>query len=189
MKIYFVASVSGKQEYGENYQRIFKALKNIGADVLSNHVLTTSVEQFKEISRKEEKSFYKQLNSWINEADVIVAEVSHQSTNVGHEVSLALFRNKPVILLHVENKTPLVFAGINSEKLQLIKYNFNNVEEELRLALDYAAESQDTRFNFFISPNHQNYLNWIAKNRKIPRSVFLRRLINADMENNKEYSG
>ena len=70
-----------------------------------------------------------------------------------------------------------------------MQYNFNNVEEELRLALDYASESQDTRFNFFISPNHQNYLNWIAKNRKIPRSVFLRRLINAHMENNKEYSG
>lgn len=189
MKIYFVASISGKQEYGANYQKIFEALKNIGADILSDHVLTTSAEQLGGVTAKEEKDFYKQLNNWINEADVIVAEVSHQSTNVGHEVSLALFRNKPVILLHVENKMPLVFAGINSEKLQLIQYDFNNVEEELRMALDYASESQDTRFNFFISPNHQNYLNWIAKNRKIPRSVFLRRLINEHMQNNEEYSG
>ena len=63
-----------------------------------------------------------------------------------------------------------------------------SVEEALKLALDYASDQMDTRFNFFISPKHGNYLDWISKNKKVPRAVYLRRLIEKDMDENKEYS-
>jgi hypothetical protein len=49
-------------------------------------------------------------------------------------------------------------------------------------------ENIDTRFNFFISPKIGNFLDWIAKKKKLPRAVYLRKLIEDDMDKNKEYS-
>ncbi|MEA2056720.1 MAG: hypothetical protein U9O78_03390 [Patescibacteria group bacterium] len=188
MKAYFSASVSGKKELGKNYKKILDSLNELGLEVLNNHVLTTSLEDLKKVGKKEEQSFYKQLKSWLSEADLMVAEVSKPSTNVGHEVSLALSKNKPVILLYLEGRKPLLFDGIQSEKLQLIKYDVEGIVDELKMAIEYATESRDTRFNFFISPKHQNYLDWIAKNKRIPRSVFLRQLIEEHMRDNENYS-
>jgi len=62
-----------------------------------------------------------------------------------------------------------------------------DLEEILKMACGEAKEQMDTRFNFFISPLHQTYLDWIAKHRKIPRSVYLRDLIERDMAQNKEF--
>jgi hypothetical protein len=59
--------------------------------------------------------------------------------------------------------------------------------KEIPMLLDFASDQQDTRFNFFISPKHQNYLDWIAKYKKVPRSVYLRELIETDMANNSEF--
>lgn len=189
MKIYFIASLSGREEYGGNYQKIIEALRSLGHTILSEHVLKTEPGKLEEVSKKEEQQFYKQVQNWINEADVIVAEVSHPSTNVGHEISLGLSKNKPVVMLHMPDQKPILFEGLDSEKVQLIAYDPDTIDQDLKYALDFASEQQDTRFNFFISPKHQNYLDWIAKNKKIPRSVFLRRLIEQHMEENEEYNG
>ena len=54
-------------------------------------------------------------------------------------------------------------------------------------ALDYVSSAQDVRFNFFISPTIGLYLDWISKNKRIPRAVYLRKLIEEEMRENKEY--
>jgi hypothetical protein len=187
MKVYFVASIKGKKKYQENYHQIVEALQELGSDVISDHILNTTPQDIEQSSKEDEKDFYNRVKKWIKKSDIIVAEVSHRSTNVGHEVSLALSKNKPVVLLHVKGKTPSLFKGIDSDKLQLISYQPETVRKDLKYALDYAQDKKDTRFNFFISPKHQNYLDWISKEKRIPRSVFLRQLIEEHMRHNDEY--
>ena len=189
MKIYFTASISGKEKYLSNYKMIIEALKNLDVQILSNHVLITDREDIEKVSPEDERKFYDKVNEWINQSDIVIAEVSHQSTSIGHEITHAFSKNKPVILLHVEDKSPILFKGIKSDRLQLIEYHVEDLESQLKKAINFASDNQDTRFNFFISPEHQNYLDWIAKHRKIPRSVFLRRLIEEHMEDNPDYKG
>jgi len=55
-------------------------------------------------------------------------------------------------------------------------------------ALDYVSSAQDVRFNFFISPEIGRFLDWVSKKRRLPRAVYLRKLIEEDMRNNKEYN-
>lgn len=188
MKIYFIASISGKPKYKENYELIVDNIKKLGHKLVSTHVLETDAHQLSDVTTEEERKFYRKVKDWINQADVVVAEVSHPSTNVGHEVSLAINKNKPVVLLHTEDNRPVLFEGLDSEKAQLISYSLDTLAEDLKYALDYASERQDVRFNFFISPRHQNYLDWIAKHRRIPRSVFLRRLIEDHISKNEDYN-
>ena len=54
-------------------------------------------------------------------------------------------------------------------------------------AIEKAREKVDVRFNFYISPEIGRYLDWISQRKKLPRSVFLRGLVERHMHADKEY--
>lgn len=190
MKVYFISTVDGNKPSPNNHQLIRDTLIKLEAELLGDvNTPSASAKDSKKTTTTNNNKLYEQVQHWIGQADLVIAEVSSQSIRVGHEAALALAKNKPVILLHQPNKKPDYFKEMEAERLQLIEYSFENLEEKLKQAITQAYEQQDTRFNFFISPSHQAYLDWIALNRRIPRSVFLRRLIEQHMVQNEEYQG
>ena len=187
MKIYFVASISGRNKYLPQYETIVKALQKLGHSVTED-TLRPSHDEVYGLSDTEKVDFYKQVLKWIANNDIVVAETSHPSLGVGHEISVALERGKPVIVLYTEGHAPHFLEGLETDKLIIEKYTPDNVEKILANAIDFAISQADTRFNFFISPKQVSYLDYIAKTKKIPRSVYLRNLIEMDREkNSSEY--
>jgi 2'-deoxynucleoside 5'-phosphate N-hydrolase len=186
MKILFNTSVTGRDEYEENYKAIDLELNKLGHEVISP-VFIAWKEDVQAETESEAETYYRNLQKWMRDAEVFVFEVSYPSLGVGHEITWALQLGKPVIVLHVKGKNPVILEVIPNDKLQVVEYDRPNLVRLLKDAIGYAADQQDTRFNFFISPKHQNYLNWISKHRKIPRAVFLRDLIDGDMVINKDY--
>jgi len=55
--------------------------------------------------------------------------------------------------------------------------------------MELANKNIDVRFNFFVSPKIISYLDWVSKNRMVPRSVFLRELIEKEMKKDKDFRG
>jgi len=53
--------------------------------------------------------------------------------------------------------------------------------------LEEAKRRMDVRFNFFVSPKILAYLDWVAQKRMVPRSVFLRNLIEKEMKKDKGF--
>ncbi len=188
MKVHFIAAVDGSKK---DYKAIIETTKELGWEVITEHSLERSMDDIQKESEEQAELYAKKMIKWIKEADVILVEATRPVLGAGFELATALNLSKPVIVLYRPDKgeTPYVLKGIQSDRLQVVSYNSSTLREVLKLALDYAQETQDTRFNFFISPKHQNYLDWIAKNKKIPRSVFLRRLIEEHMVKNDDYSG
>lgn len=187
MKVYFVGSITGKKQYLGNYRRIVEALKKQGVDVTEN-TLDPSEDYVKSLSDEGKVEYYKKVLNWINAADIIIAEGSYQSIGVGHEISLAIGKGKPVVVLHQKGTYAAHFLeGLQSDKLMVLQYDLDELEAVVKEATDYAAEQVDTRFNFFISPRHQHYLDWISRKRMVPRAVHLRNLLERDMEVNREY--
>lgn len=186
MKVLFSASVTGRDTYEEYYHEIEKGLDSLGHEVIAPVFLANKEELAKEEVEKSRR-YFTNLMGWISEADVVVFETSYPSTGVGYEIATCLNLGKPVIALHVKGKVPHFLNQIDNEKFQLIEYTLNNLKKELKSAVGFASDLQDTRFNFFISSKHQNYLNWISRSRKIPRAVFLRNLIEAQIKKNSNY--
>jgi hypothetical protein len=116
-------------------------------------------------------------------------EVSGHSMSMGYLISNALEMNKPVIALHNKEHTPVFIKGINDSRLIISEYDKENVEQVIKEALNKANSLIDVRFNFFINPKILNYLDWIAQKRMLPRSVFLRNLIEREMKKDKEFRG
>lgn len=187
MKVYFAFSARGNTELEKNYHLIKSTLKQVGGvDILMLESDPTVIYNY---SHEELVNLYKQAMNAIRKCDVVLLEVSTHSLSMGYLMQTALSMGKPVIALYVKDRAPAFAIGIDDEKLQVVEYSLSNLPQVLELALDYAEETSDIRFNFFVTPTISSYLDWVAKEKKLPRSVYLRRLIEDDMGKNDEFGG
>lgn len=187
MKVYFTASARGVKEYGNYYQQIYESLENLGYEHVDDSIGRID-DNFYSGTHDDKVKEYNLAVKSIKESDIVVLEVSTHSLSMGYVLQRALDMNRPVICLHVVDKVPAFATVIDNEKLQVLEYSKHNLKQVIEEAVDYAKDQSDTRFNFFISSRHSQYLDWIAKNRRIPRSVYLRNLIKSDMQKNSEYN-
>ena len=188
MKVYFSCSARGTKQFKEMYDKIALEIETLGHRHVSNYFEDSNPDEIYSSSHEQRVKFYKQTMRHIKSADVVILEVSTHSLSMGFIMQAALAMNKPVIALYIEDRAPAFATGIENEKLQVLDYSSENISRVLVEGLDYALETSDVRFNFFISPSIGVYFDWISKNKKIPRSVYLRTLIERDMAENEEYN-
>lgn len=190
MKVFFVASPRAIQKESGLYQEMYEAVRSNCSKMVGKMVLEFTgidLEGFYNRSHKERIEHYKRTMAYVKEADVVVVEVSEHSMSMGYIVNKALEASKPVIALYREGFEPYFFSGIENEKLVIVKYKKNNFREMIADAFEKIRSLSDVRFNFFVSPKILAYLDWVAKRRMIPRSVFLRDLIEREMKKDKEF--
>ncbi|UCE14843.1 MAG: nucleoside 2-deoxyribosyltransferase [Candidatus Heimdallarchaeota archaeon] len=124
MKIYLSCAIRGGRELQPNYQAILDYLNNNGHTILTYHVASPNVLEIEE-SMSDNEIFTQDI-LWLQECDVVIAEVSTPSLGVGYEIAYALGRNKPVLGVYDENKEKKVSAmitGNTSPHLTLRSYH------------------------------------------------------------------
>lgn len=190
MNIFFVASIHGKNKQVASYSRIIDLAQALGHKVSADHILDISKEDVEKWDDNKSIAYHRKVIDGIRKADVIVAELSTTSTSVGYLISIALESGKPTIAMYSGDQEPHLLKTLEANyKFQLIRYqNEVELDKELASALEYAADCRDVRFNFFLPPSLVGYLDWISQKEKLPRSVYLRRLIEKDMRKNKDYT-
>ncbi len=189
MKVYFNASPRFKRAFPDVVNQIFDLVENLGCSHTSDFISTVDVEDFYNKTDDEMVTYYKETTGALKVADVVILEMGIPSLALGYLANLAMSLGKPVIALYEKGNDPFFLQGVEDEKLQTVEYSRANLKDVLKSALDYASDQQDTRFNFFISPKISNYLNWVSKTKRIPRAVYLRRLIEKSMnEYEEEYT-
>ncbi|OGK14464.1 hypothetical protein A3A93_04385 [Candidatus Roizmanbacteria bacterium RIFCSPLOWO2_01_FULL_38_12] len=185
LKIYFTASIAAKQNYLDNYHRIVDHIKKRGHAVIADHIFNNNEKQISLKTREERLAFHNKLEKWIFSCDGLVAETSFPSISVGYEISLALRVGKPVLVLYSVGQPPSLLAHHRDEKLLCEKYSNNSLSQSLDDFLNFIQAKSDLRFTFFITPRIAAYLHEIARKNKLPKSVYLRKLIEKDMEENR----
>ncbi len=189
MKIYFSASRYYRDDYESVYSKVIRALEKTGCQVLDNSLIRTSSGSFK-MTDKERVEVYKAMVRLMDKADLCVFEASYPSTiHIGHEITMALEKAKPVIVLHTKSHEPILFKGMRNNKMFWVEYDLTNLEDRLAETIEEAKSKIDVRFNFFVPPKILAYLDWVAQKKKVPRSVFLRGLIEKQMKKDKEFRG
>lgn len=180
MKIYFTASIVGKKHYLENYLKIIDILHKMGHEVTSDHIIKVSDDEINLQTELQRERFHKQLKKWIMNCQAMVVETSFPSISVGFEISLALSLGKPVLLLHT-NEAPTLLSSYDDEKLICEKYTSGSLKDIITDFINYAEGTSDSRFTFFITTRIANFLDEISRSKKIPKSVYVRHLIEKEM--------
>jgi hypothetical protein len=187
MKIFLCASIYGKQHLEDSCKKIVALTKKTGATIVADHILDTTNEEMAQWKKDQDIKFHNFVMNGVKNSDAIFAEISHASTSVGYLISLAAQAGKPVVCFYNGEQKPHLFNTLEEQNDKFVVVQYSKLEDLDKLVpemVEFVHEGQDTRFNFFVTPKHINYLNWIAKTRKIPRSVFLRKLIEEEMRKN-----
>jgi hypothetical protein len=181
MNIYFTASLAAKQQYIQHYQQIVDTLKKLKCLTIADHIFAASESSIKLQTREERLQFHAQLEDWINHCDCVVVEASFPSISVGYEISMALHRGKPVLILYSEGDPPSLLAYHENERIICERYTKESLSSILSEFIAFVKGNADTRFTFFITPKIAAHLEARAKKEKLPKSVYLRKLIEKDM--------
>jgi len=121
MKIYFSASIAGGRKYLSIYKKIVAHLKNNGHEVLSEHIIREDI--FSDEEKWAPKNVFEQDIKWLDESDVVVAEVSNPSLGVGYEICYALNKGLKVLCAYeVGLFISKMITGNTAETLELFEY-------------------------------------------------------------------
>jgi len=121
MKIYFAGSIRGGRDDKELYLQLIKHLAKHG-QVLTEHVGDQNLDDIGKDGSSDEWICGRDM-SWLEESDVVVAEVSTPSLGVGYEIGKAEDMNKRILCLYrnQSNKRLSAMIGGNSN-VKIIKY-------------------------------------------------------------------
>lgn len=187
MNIFFTASLRGKEISYEFYKRIYDILSK-DHTVFADHVFDLTNEEIKQWSPDYHFMYYQKILTKIRHTDLVVAEVSFNSINVGYEISLALEQKKFVIALYTGTDEPYIFKQIESdmlsEKVYIINYTNKDLEKQLLESLQYTKKNLMQRFTLLLPYKTINYLHTVSKKKRISKSHFVRSLIEEKMDKN-----
>lgn len=133
-------------------------------------------------TRTERIAFHRKLKQQINSYTFMVAETSFPSISVGYEISIALNQQKPILILHSEGDPPSLLAFHESNAIVCEKYSSTRLDGIISDFLDFVRGYTDSRFTFFISSKQAAHLNKVSREKRIPKSAYLRDLIDCDIE-------
>lgn len=86
MRVYFLASITGRKLYGNYYREIVRILKKYGCEI-EEYATTTTKESLLVQTVEERIRDHKKLQRAAKKADLIVAEASYPSTSAGYEIA------------------------------------------------------------------------------------------------------
>lgn len=191
MQVYFVASSRLVGKDIDLYSRIYKTISS-EHKMVSDKVwkwIRNGIKDLSQASIEAKKENYLNVLKCIKKADMVVMEISGHSVSMGFILSKVMEENKPVVALYTAKMNPVFIKGIVNKKLILAEYNKKNLEQVISDSIKKAKCLVDMRFNFFVSPNILNYLDWVGQKKMIPKSVFLRHLIEREIKKDKDYKG
>lgn len=129
--IYFSGAISGGRGDVATYRRIIDALEQDGHRVIAGAVAAEHVGAGGEALTASD--IFDRDMRWIDEADVLIAEVSTPSTGVGYEIAVARHVRKiPVFCLYRPAFTARCTAMVAGDKgIRLLEYTDDSVDAML----------------------------------------------------------
>lgn len=126
MKIYFAGSIRGGRDDKELYLMLINYLAKYG-QVLTEHIGDLDLTEKGEDGPNDEWIFKRDI-SWIEEADIIIAEVTTPSLGVGYEIGRAEAMGKKVYCLYRSGNDKRLSAMISGNSKLSLSY-YKTVEE------------------------------------------------------------
>ncbi len=123
MKIYYAAAIRGTHLTDNTYfhKRIIEHLHEHYV-VLTEHLANGSIKEVGE-THLTDKEIHDRDMAWVEEADVIIAEVSNPSLGVGYELGRALEIGKKILCLYSNGDKKLSAMIKGSAEMETREYN------------------------------------------------------------------
>jgi len=139
MNIYFACSITGGREFEPIYQAIVAALEAEGHVIPTSHLASSEVVGLEKIVSPQD--VYLRDIRWIEQADIVIAEVSTPSHGVGYEVAYALSLGKPVLCCYQQERAVSKMITGNTNPNILVG-TYQTQEEAANIACQFASRKR-----------------------------------------------
>ena len=170
VKVYFSASSSHTQDF-DLYQKIARSINEAGGKILQNWLDDKKKSTPNEI--------FEEATDAIQQADVLIAEISTPSIGVGQQISYAIENKINVIaLVNKGAKKPSRFTlGDQSKLLSIVEYKIEDLAKLLAAKFERLNIQKFVKFNFISTREINNYLDQVGKDKNLSKSEVLRNIV------------
>lgn len=190
MLVHFITTATSINENIDNLRLVVESLKKKGHSLAKDWIETAYEDMQNGVQTSEQawQSIIEEDFEAIAKADVVIADVSYDSTAIGYQIATAIQQKKPTLLILKEGKKVPPFTwNIPSSFLNRVEYNKDNLAEKITPFLEENTISvKDMRFNFFIDRKIYNYLRWAALKSGKTKAEVLRELVQREISH-KDY--
>ncbi|HEX7042580.1 MAG TPA: hypothetical protein VF189_05000 [Patescibacteria group bacterium] len=184
MKIGFLASKRGEKQFRSEFLAIIDYLSKKGHSLI--HHMEIPVEDILPLSYAKRQELFMEFYKELEECDLIIVETSLQSTQVGFGLAYLRMKGKPVVVLSQGEATfPFFPKGevySNLDNMMAYSYKKENFKKILDEALSYMKPHLEKRFTIIFPSHLLAKVEEHSKKRKLPKSVYIRQLIEEDLK-------
>lgn len=193
MKVFFTTPFAGKKQYQSFIDEAIKAIESKGAVVISpeksaQYKHATTKEKVEQFGTKE-KSHYHFISQNIASADAVIFEASYEDFRVGHEATLGLMLDKPVLVLSqkldyshyidhelltgaqystIEEIKPLILAFIDKVKTQISQPSVQTLGD----AVDLKHSATLSKLRYKATQGTSYVADWAQRASQEPDQVY-----------------
>ena len=200
MNVYFITTLKTAIEHKSTIEDLLKHLEESGHKVSLRSKLIYSEEYkgavgIEEVSSTEEMDYdklskvFKDNQKKILTCDVVIAEMSNQSTGIGYEIAQSTMSNKPVLLIGKKTKKFSENFTVNSSN-RLSYKQYADVKEANQIVDDFLRDAKkklDSKFILIIPPEIEQYLSWASNKKGIRKAEIVRTAIEKQIEIDNDY--
>lgn len=183
MKIGFLAAKRGEKEFKDLFETIINHLTSKGHEVV--HSMDTPLESIVPMNYAQRQEWFFNFYHKLEECDLVFAETSLQSTQVGFGLAQLRMKGHPVISLSQGEVTNQFFPKgevySNIENMMACHYDKNTIKQVLDEALAYMEPHLDKRFTIIFPANLLAKVEERSHDLHVPKSVYIRQLIEKDI--------
>lgn len=182
MKIGLLTSKRAEQQFSELFEAIIVHLEKKGHEVV--HHMQTPLEVILPLSYPQRQELFMKFYEKLEECDIIFAETSLQSTQVGFGLAHLRMKGRPVVILSQGDIANMhfpkgeVYSSI--ENTMAFQYSKTNISEVLDEALAMMEPHLDKRFTIIFPAHLMAQVEEEAQRRHLPKAVYIRQLIEED---------
>jgi len=192
MKIFFGASTAEIIKYHEYYFSIREFLIEEG-HVLTRDWLPITYKYAKKNKRiKSVENIYEAVMRAVSDSELVIIEDTISGFSTGHQITMALQRQKPTLVLWQKSKkmhfNKGFIEGIKSDYLEVTQYDLKNYKEIIRAFINkYSKATQKHRFHLVIDEVERKYIEWAKFQKGKSRTKIIRQAIRKEIREDEEY--
>lgn len=206
MNIYFTTSVKSSIEKHKEIAKILSVLQeNNKVDLRPKLINATDINQnkvnFEEAAGLEFLSqdhsiqdIFLLSQKRITRSDLIIGEMTYESTGLGYDIAQASLQNKPILILYDQKISKLSnnpIFGNESNRIFIENYLLDNnqdiIKEVIQNFMFQAKRLLDSKFILIIPPEIERYLSWASNKKGIRKAEIVRDAMDNFIEKDKDY--
>ena len=192
MVVFFTCSTKKIAEFAKFYRCARNAILSPGHKI-NRDWLDYSINLAKRnIPEEPTHIHYEDVVAAIMTADAVVVDSTVPSMAMGHQVTIALQNDKPVLLLKLKKKGKeperLFIEGSNSKNLEV--YEYSTPVEIKKIITEFLKKYEDKpkkRFNLVLTGSLNNYLSWVSFYYKKNKTALIHEAVENMLEKDSQY--